>query len=177
MCRSRGGKARQPTLHRPAPLKPALYTKCGLVFMTRRAGLIIFFLERRGRVEAVRVCNSGAVVVRDSCRRSHTESQAERAAALQRKVHCVLCAFFRALYFEWKLNFLSLKVVTPPLDHCCWPAQVAGHANAGSKRQPVLRFLPRAAGQPAPLCHPYAEGKTLIFQNMSYTFLSSLVRH
>ena len=41
----RGGKAGQPVLHRPAPLRPAKcrpgwpapHTKCGLVFMTRPA--------------------------------------------------------------------------------------------------------------------------------------------
>jgi len=55
-----------------------------------RAGLH-FFLERRGGVEVVAMCNSGAVVTRNSC---SAKSQAERAAALQRKVHRVLCAFF-----------------------------------------------------------------------------------
>jgi len=58
---------------------------------------LFFFLERRGGVEAVAVCIN-------NCRRSHAESQAERAAALQRKVSHVLCAFFwnsvTALCFE-----------------------------------------------------------------------------
>ena len=49
-----------------------------------------FFFERKGGVEVVAVCSSGAAVARNSCRRSH----AERATALQRKVCRVLCTFF-----------------------------------------------------------------------------------
>jgi len=67
-------------------IRPASMLACGLV--GRPA---FFFLERRAGVEAVAVCSSRAVVARDSCMRSHTESQASLVMAL--RVCRVLCVF------------------------------------------------------------------------------------